>query len=131
MRITLRRSYTSAKGNKTFVYAVSGSESQLEEFKIAQGEHHRTDDKSGEHLWFTTRCVGNSGNLIITTNGKVIADMSAFDQADSLAKQYGGSLGSELAKIAASTLLGTSPAPQTTPQANPESKANDEDIDKL
>jgi len=128
MRISLRRSYTSAKGNKTFVYAVSGTESQLEEFKVAQGANHRTDDKSGEPLWFTTRCVGNSGNLIITTNGKVIADMSAFDQADSLAKQYGGSLGNELAKIAAATLLGTSPAPQVN---TPAPKVDDEDIDKL
>jgi hypothetical protein len=127
MRIALKRSYTSDKGNKTFVYAVSGTESQLEEFKVAQGVHYRTDDKTQEPLWFTTRCVGNTGALIITTNGKVIADMSAFDQADSLAKQYGGSLGNELARIAAANLLGHNPSPQATPAT----KSTDENIDKL
>ena len=53
--------------------------------------------------------------------------MSAFDQADSLAKQYGGSLGNELAKIAAATLLGHNHVPQSAPAT----KSTDENIDKL
>jgi len=124
MKIKLSRSYTSKQGNKVFVYSVSGTEAQLEEFKTAQGDNHRVDDKTGEPLWFTTRCVGNSGTLIITTNGKVVPDMSAFDQAASLAKQYGGNLGQELAKAAAAQLIGggvNTPAPV----------AKSENIDKL
>ena len=124
MKIKLSRSYTSKQGNKVFVYSVSGTEAQLEEFKTAQGDNHRVDDKTGEPLWFTTRCVGNSGTLIITTNGKVVPDMSAFDQTASLAKQYGGNLGQELAKAAAAQLIGggvNTPAPV----------AKSENIDKL
>ena len=107
MKIKAVRSYTSPKGNKVFVYSVSGSPEQLAKFKAAQGEFYR-EDEAGNPLWFTTRSVGNSGELIITTNGKVVPDMSAFDTAASLAKQYGGNLGQELAKHAVSQLLGNS-----------------------
>lgn len=105
MKIKLMRSYKSKKGNTVFVYGVSGSPEQLEAFKKAQGENHR-EDESGTPLWFTTRCVGQTGTLIITTNGKVVPDMSAFDQAASIAAQYGGNFGEALAKQAAAALLG-------------------------
>jgi hypothetical protein len=105
MKIKLMRSYKSKKGNTVFVYGVSGSPEQLEAFKKAQGENHR-EDENGTPLWFTTRCVGQSGTLIITTNGKVVPDMSAFDQAASIAKQYGGNFGQALADQAAAALLG-------------------------
>lgn len=105
MKIKALRSYTSKNGNKVFVYAVSGTPEQLAKFKAAQGDNYReAEDKTP--LWFTTRSVGASGELIITTNGKVVPDMSAFDNAASLAKQYGGNLGTELAKAAVAQLLG-------------------------
>ena len=107
MKIKLMRSYKSKKGNTVFVYGVSGSPEQLEAFKKAQGENHR-EAEDGTPLWFTTRCVGQNGTLIITTNGKVVPDMSAFDQAASIAAQYGGNFGQELAKAAAANLLGNS-----------------------
>ena len=59
-------------------------------------------------MWFTTRCVGENGTLIITTNGKIVPDMSKFDQAASLASQYGGNFGEELAKLTAQSILGVS-----------------------
>ena len=105
MKIKLMRSYKSKKGNTVFVYGVTGSPEQLAAYKKAQGENHR-EDESGNALWFTTRCVGKSGTLIITTNGKVVPDMSAFDQAASIAAQYGGNFGEALAKQAAAELLG-------------------------
>lgn len=123
MKIKSMRSYTSKNGNKVFVYAVSGSKEQLEKFKTAQGENYR-EAEDGTPLWFTTRSVGNNGELIITTNGKVVPDMSSFDQAASLAKQYGGNLGEELAKHAAAQLLGK-PTGDSTPQAQPEAKSDD------
>jgi len=106
MKIKLIRSYKSKQGNTVFVYAVSGTKEQLEAFKTASGDFFREDEK-GNPLWFTTRCIGQSGSLIITAKGKIVPDMSAFEQAASLAKQYGGNLGNELAKVAAATLLGT------------------------
>jgi hypothetical protein len=121
MQIKSQRSYTSKQGNKVFVYAVSGTKEQLEKFKTASGEFYR-EAEDGTPLWFTTRSVGNNGELVITTNGKIVPDMSKFDQAASLAKQYGGNLGEELAKHAAAALLGkpTEPAPQVQPEAKSE-----------
>ena len=43
---------------------------------------------------------------MITSNGNVVADMSDFRKAESLASQYGGNLGQELAKASAASLLG-------------------------
>lgn len=128
MKIKLIRSYKSKNGNTVFVYAVSGTQEQLEAFAEAQGDNHRVDEATGTPLWFTTRCVGQSGNLIITTNGKVVPDMSAFDQAASLAAQYGGNFGDQLARMAAEQLLGGG-AKSTTVEAKNEPKG--EDISKL
>lgn len=128
MNIKLSRSYKSKNGNTVFVYAVTGTQDQLEAFATAQGENHRVDEATGTPLWFTTRCVGQSGTLIITSNGKVVPDMSAFDQAASLAAQYGGNFGDQLARMAAEKLMGSAvknsvPTPAVAP-------AN-EDLNKL
>ena len=115
MKVKLLRSYRSKNGNATFVYTVSGSEKDLAAYKAAQGEYYREDD-NGTPLWFTTRCIGQSGKLIITTNGNIVPDMSAFDQAASIAAQYGGNFGQELAKQAAMSILGVS-AVESAPAA--------------
>jgi hypothetical protein len=131
MKIVLLRSYRSRNGNPTFVYAVSGSTADLEAFKEAQGEYYREDD-NGAPLWFTTRCVGNSGKLIITTNGNIVPDMSAFDQAASIASQYGGNFGQELARMSAQQVLGVQPAPeapQAEVKADAEEASSDDDGD--
>jgi len=49
-----------------------------------------------------------------------VPDMSAFDQAASIAAQYGGNFGQELARQAAQNILGaptqgSQPMPQDTP----------------
>jgi hypothetical protein len=106
MKITLLRSYRkSTTGNTVFVYRVSGTEKQLEAFKAAQGDNLVVDAEHGP-LWFTTRCIGQTGTLVITSKGKVVPDMSAFEQAASLAKQYGGNFGQELARASVAKLLG-------------------------
>ena len=115
MKVSLLRSYRSKNGNATFVYKVNASDNDLESFKEAQGDYYR-EDKGGSPLWFTTRCIGQSGKLIITTNGNVVPDMSSFDQASSIAEQYGGNFGQELAKTAAQAILGT--AASSTPEVN-------------
>lgn len=125
MKIKALRSYTSKNGNKVFVYSVSGSVEQLAKFKAAQGENYRQAE-DGTPLWFTTRSVGAAGELIITTNGKVVPDMSAFDNAASLAKQYGGNLGAELAKHAVAQLLGNT---SSTPVAD--KVASTDGLDKI
>lgn len=118
MNVKLARSYRSKNGNTTFVYNVEGTPTQVAEFKTAQGDFYREDDKTGKPLWFTTRCIGNTGKLVITSKGKVVPDMSAFEQAASLAKQFGGNFGNELAKASVAKLLGNTPTedvPSTQP----------------
>lgn len=106
MKGIFQKSYKSKNGNTVFVYAVTGSESELVEFAEAQGEHFVEGD-NGEALFFTVNYAGNRCDLIITSKGNVIADMSAFDQMSSLAEQYEGTpLGAELAKAAAQKLIG-------------------------
>lgn len=105
MKVKLSRSYKSKNGNTVFVYSVSGTPAQIEAYKAAQGDNYR-ETEDGTPLWFTTRCIGNAGTLIITEKGKVVPDMSAFEQAASLAKQYGGNFGQELARAAVANILG-------------------------
>lgn len=133
MNVSLQRSYRSRNGNATFVYKVTGSATDLEAYKEAQGEYYR-EDEQGNPLWFTTRCIGPSGKLIITTNGNIVPDMSAYDQAASIAAQYGGNFGQELARQAASAIMGTAPAdapatPPATPQADAEASSEEASAD--
>lgn len=117
MKVKMLGSYRNQKGTLVFVYAVLalGAE-QKEAYKAAQGDNYREvqagDNRAAEGtpLWFTTRCIGNTGSLILTTKGKIVADMSEYEIAASLAAQFGGNLGAELAKHAAAQLLGGSSA---------------------
>jgi len=120
MKIKLKRSYKKvAKSGKVvtvFVYGVSGSAEQLAKFKAANGDNFRADE-DGTPLWFTTRFAGNTGELVQTAKGDFIADMSDYDAAASLSEQYGGNLGSELAKAAASKLMGGNTSVEAPTQA--------------
>jgi hypothetical protein len=129
MKIKLERSYRSKNGNPTFVYSVSGSAQDLEAYKDAQGDFYREDESTGNPLWFTTRCVGKVGSLLITTNGNIVPDMSAFDQASSIAAQYGGNFGQELAKQAAMDILGGGNTP--APEVKSEVAEGSEDLGEL
>lgn len=131
MKIKLLRSYRSKAGNVTFVYTVSGSTADLENFKRIQGEYYREDTVTGTPLWFTTRCVGDTGKLIITTNDKIVPDMSVFDQAASIAQQYGGNFGQELAKQAAGKILGTSDNSMSSAPMGEPAPADAPDMDNL
>jgi len=135
MKIKLERTYRSPKGNPVFVYSVTGSESDLAAYEEAQGEYYRTDD-DGQPLWFTTRCVGEVGTLIITSNGNIVPDMSKFDQAASLAAQYGGNFGEALAKMTAASILGTSvseqpQAPAKSTKVSQETEDSEDSLDDL
>lgn len=103
LKVQSIRSYRSKNGNPTFVYSVAGQKSDLEAFKKAQGDYYREDDEKTP-LWFTTRYIGETGNLIITSNGNIVPDMSEFDKQASLVAQYGGNFGDVLAKDAINKL---------------------------
>lgn len=105
MDVKLVRSYKSQKGNTVFVYAVNAKGKDAEAYKSASGDFYR-EAEDGTPLWFTTRCIGNTGKLVITSKGKIVPDMSAYEQAASLAKQFGGNFGQELAKATVAQILG-------------------------
>lgn len=125
MKTKLIRSYKSKAGNTVFVYSVSGTTEQVEAYKAAQGDNYR-ESEDGTPLWFTTRCIGNTGTLVITSKGKVVPDMSAFEQAASLAKQYGGNFGQELARAAVANILGS-----TSHASEAEKVASSKGIDQM
>ena len=123
---TFQRSYKKRDKNNNlvdvFVYTVTGTNEAIEAYKTAQGEYLRTDDGlggSGKHLFFSTRYVGDNTKLIITEKGNVVPDMSEFAKAASLASQFGGNLGQELARNAAAQLMGSSTANSTVAQSAP------------
>lgn len=107
-----------------FVYTVDGTDAEMAQFKDLQGDNFRESD-DGEALWFTTKVAGPNPDLLFTAKGAVVADMSAFDKAHSLAKQYGGSLGEELARQAAAMLIGANTP--SVPSDNSQSPAKAEE----
>lgn len=87
---TFQRKYRkTGTGTTVFVYSVSGSEKELQEFENAEGDNFRLDDKTGKPIWFTTRFVDDSVSLIVTENGKVVADDSELSKLQSLVEQFG------------------------------------------
>ena len=105
MKVTCVRTYRSKSGTPTFVYSVEGSKEDLEAFKKAQGDYYR-EDEDGKALWFTTRYIGETGKLMITSNGNIVPDMSEFDKQASLVAQYGGNFGDVLARQGVDKLKG-------------------------
>ena len=128
MKVTMQRSYKSKNGDRTFVYTVTGSNAEMEDYREAQGEYYREDEKTNQALWFTTKCIGKTGTLLITDNGNVVPDMSEFDEAASLAEQYGGNLGEMLAREAAQRLLGGRTLSSSKATAKQAEEPQDDDI---
>jgi len=105
LKVKCTRTYRSKNGNPTFVYSVEGSKENLASFKKAQGSYYREDDDKNP-LWFTTRFIGETGTLIVTSNGNIVPDMSEYDKQASLVAQYGGNFGDVLAQQGVSKLKG-------------------------
>src|SRR5690606_20333586 len=112
-------------------YEAAGSEEASEQFREAQAELLRGSD-SAIPSWFTIKCMGDKGSLLITSDGNVGPDGSGVRKAASLAAQYGGSLGQELARMSAAKLLGmdSEPAPQQQVQQQAPADA-DPQMDQL
>ena len=119
MKGKLIRQYTNANGRKVFVYAISGSESQLAEFEASQGQYFRTDD-TGNPLFFSIDYHGENAKFGISSKGKVYADTSQIDKISALVSKHEGTqLGAELAKEGARQLLGNLVQTNTPPAVQP------------
>lgn len=106
LKVSYLRSYRSKNGTVTFVYKVTGSADAMERYAEVQGNFLRTDEETGDTLWFTTRFIGQTGNIIVTANDKIVADMSKYEQAASLCSQFSGVFGEKLAEASIKNLLG-------------------------
>ena len=126
------RNYRSSKtGNTVFVYEVTGTDAELKAYKKAQGDFYREDDKTKAVLFFTTNFFGAVGTLIITAKGKVVPDMSVFDEAKSLVEQNGGNFGEVLAQGLVAQMLGAQPAPAAIEAPAAPAKADVKDATEL
>ena len=106
MNAKFLRSYRNGKGTIVFVYTLLASELILKKYEEIQGDNFRKDEETGKSLFFTINYGGDDMKVIITPKDKVVADMSEYQKAASLAAQFGGNFGSALASAAANKLLG-------------------------
>jgi hypothetical protein len=110
LKATFKSSYRKMdKNNKpttVFVHTVTGTKSELDAYKTAQGEFYKSDP-DGTVLWFTTRFQGNTVGLNISAkSGKIVADNTEQDKMNSLIDQNKGALGDALAKLYAEQVMG-------------------------
>lgn len=104
-----------------FRYTVHGSKEELEHYKECQGgnnpeghkDNHYRESEEGVPLYFTSRPIGKSGQLGISTKGNVFIDTTDMDLAEALINSHGSA-----GVLKAKEILGmtTAGAPQVTRQ---------------
>ena len=130
MKVNYKNQYK-RNGKVQFVYTVTGTESELDQYAEAKGDYLVTDDESGQPLWFSRDYIGEAGKLIFTSKGGVVADMAEFEKAASLASRFGGNLGSEIAAQAVAKLMSTTSSAKSTVKAvvTPEVEVDADELD--
>jgi hypothetical protein len=116
-----RRQYRKpVTGQLVYVYEVTGSTQEMEDYKEAQGEHFREDEVTGSALFFTVRpFITPSGVLGISQKGDVYQDTSELDKIEAIVTNKGGNFGDILAEKLLGNLLG---APSIVSEAAPAEK---------
>jgi len=90
LNTTFARQYRKRETSKmVFVYNVTGTPEQLEEYKKSKGEFFREDKDTKQVLMFSSRYVGKTCPLIKTEKGEFVHDTTEFDQLANLSNQYG------------------------------------------
>ena len=95
------RSYTSPKGNKVFVYSVSGTPEQLAKYKELQGDFYREDADTKVPMHFEQNFIGVEAPLIKNAAGdKFFANTGEQDIFAELCKKGGWEYAnSEMSKL--------------------------------
>jgi hypothetical protein len=92
MTIEFNNSYPkrdkNGKMQDVFVYTVKGTAQELADYKKAKGDQYREDKETGKPLHFSLSYVGETCDLLITSNGNVVADNSKMRKAANLVGQY-------------------------------------------
>ncbi len=115
-----RSYYKSETQNRVFVYAITGTPAEIEEYKEAQGSNLVLDDETGAPLMFTTTFIGNNvQNVIKSEAGNYYIDRTAFDERRALAEAAGGDFAKSLADKMAEDFLNegaNDPVAETAPE---------------
>ena len=111
-----------------FIYQLSGSAEAIEAFKAAKGEYYQ-EDEHGRPLYHTKRGFGNTGQIVVSADGKINHDDSQIAMATSVLNQLpAGALRDAVAAKLADQLLAqlgtTAPAPRTVAPAPMEEPAD-------
>ena len=133
VNVTFLRQYSANKNGKrvtVFVYKVTGTPELTAKYKEIQGKFFRPDTETGEPLYFTKMYMGDKGTLILTDSGKVVPDMSKYEQAASLCDQFDGVFGQTLAQRLVSDIMGITVPTNFGPITNPNS-IPDEDLGEV
>ena len=113
-----------------FVYGIKGSPAGLKRYEEVQADNFRTDENDDTVLYFSTSYFGDTGEVKITINDKIVANTDATRQMRSLVNEAGsGKLGDALAQLAAQTLLGIKVAPTQQQQVEEIATADDDEKD--
>lgn len=107
MKIKLIRSYVNSKENengekttpsKKYLYSVNGSEEDLAKYKELMGDYFRTEETTGEPLYFTKVYHGENAILEFTKAGKVYVNNDELDKVANLVERFPGTMGRYIAE---------------------------------
>lgn len=90
-------------GSLSYVYGIEGmTPEQKKAYKKSKAEHYREDEKTKTPLFFTNRVIPNGTKLIITSEGKFVADTTREDMIlNLLAQGYDRATAESMAPVAA------------------------------
>lgn len=125
-----------AKGS--FIYAVSGTDEEIERYVAAKGEYIRyveSGPHAGKPKYFTKFPAGRAIKLKFSTNENVYVDNQETDLLVGVVNgfgdtQIGKALASEAAKVIMKQAMGKTTIPSVEPETEPDKEVvKDEDLD--
>ena len=117
-----------------FVYGIKGSPAGLKRYEEVQADNFRTDENDDTVLYFSTSYFGDTGEVKITINDKIVANTDTTRMMRSQVDGAGsGKLGDAMAQLAAQILLGVkvAPAPQVADTVVEEASSDEQDVQDI
>ena len=117
-----------------FVYGIKGSPAGLKRYEEVQADNFRTDENDDTVLYFSTSYFGDTGEVKITINDKIVANTDTTRMMRSQVDGAGsGKLGDAMAQLAAQILLGVkvAPAPQVEDTVVEEPSSDEQDVQDI
>lgn len=93
-------------GKPVFVYDISGPQAELDAYQESKGEFARTNEDTGNPVFFTRDFSGKSCPFKISGKGNYYLDTSEMDMMASMVERYGGNLGQAMANSFVAQMTG-------------------------